>query len=277
MKENSLENTETRPLPAKNHKWHILSGNGIKIIGVILMAMDHLHQMFTAQGAPAWLSWFGRPVAVMFVFLCAEGFHYTRNKKRYMLQLLIGFLFMSVMNRLLTVLIPLEDIMLINNIFSALLMAVFYMAMIDLLRRGLREKKAGTVALAAGGMLLPLLAGLAFVAALMTGNLTAVEILTFVPNPITAEGGLFMVGMGILFYVLRKHRLAQIGAVLIVSIFSWYTGKDPAAGNYQWLMVFAVIPMFLYNGTRGRGSKYFFYVFYPAHIYLFYIVARLIR
>jgi hypothetical protein len=272
-----LKNTETRPLPVKNLDWRILSGSGIKIIGVILMAMDHFHQMFIAQGAPAWLNWFGRPVAAMFVFLCAEGFHYTRNKKRYMLQLFIGFLVMVVMNRLLTALMFLEDVMLINNVFSALLMAVFYMAMIDLFRRGLREKKAGTAALAIGGMLLPLLAGLALVAALATGNLTAARILIFIPNPITAEGGPLMVGMGILFYILRKYRLAQIGVVLIVSAFSWYTGQNPAAGDYQWLMVFAVIPILLYNGKRGRGSKYFFYIFYPAHIYLFYIIAWLIR
>jgi hypothetical protein len=233
--------------------------------------------MFIAQGAPAWLNWFGRPVAVMFVFLCAEGFHYTRSKKRYMLQLLIGFVFMSVMNSLLTSLMFLEDVILINNIFSTLLTAAFYMAMIDLFRRGLREKKAGTAALAVGGMVLPLLAGLAFVAALAAENLTAARILTFVPGPVTAEGGPIMVGMGILFYMLRKYRLAQIGVILIVGFLSWYTDKDPALGNYQWLMVFAVIPIFLYNGTRGRGSKYFFYIFYPAHIYLFYIIAWLIR
>ncbi|MDR2136474.1 MAG: hypothetical protein LBO76_07650, partial [Treponema sp.] len=80
----------------------ILSGTGIKIIGIILMTMDHLHQMFIAQGAPAWLGWFGRPVAAMFLFLCAEGFYYTRNKRRYMLQLLGGFLFMTAMNRILS-------------------------------------------------------------------------------------------------------------------------------------------------------------------------------
>jgi hypothetical protein len=33
----------------------------------------------------------------------------------------------------------------------------------------------------------------------------------------------------------------------------------------------------LYNGKRGSGSKYFFYIFYPAHIYLLYLIAWLIR
>ena len=39
---------------------------------------------------------------------------------------------------------------------------------------------------------------------------------------------------------------------------------------YEWLGVFAVIGMALYNGQRGSGHKQLFYWFYPAHIYLLY-------
>jgi hypothetical protein len=43
------------------------------------------------------------------------------------------------------------------------------------------------------------------------------------------------------------------------------------------MMVFAAVPLWMYNGLRGKGSKYFFYIFYPAHIYLFYAIAWFIR
>ena len=39
---------------------------------------------------------------------------------------------------------------------------------------------------------------------------------------------------------------------------------------YEWLGVFAVIGMGLYNGQRGSGHKQLFYWFYPAHVYLLY-------
>ena len=39
---------------------------------------------------------------------------------------------------------------------------------------------------------------------------------------------------------------------------------------YEWLGVFAVIGMALYNGQRGSGHKQLFYWFYPAHVYLLY-------
>jgi hypothetical protein len=235
------------------------------------MTIDHLHQMFIAQGAPGWLAWFGRPVAVIFVFLCAEGFFYTRSKKRYMLQLLAGFLFMSAMNLLLSILMPVEQVALINNIFGALFMAAFYMWMIDHLLAGFNEKRLLKILSAIGGMLLPFVISLATLLALQSENRTAVLVLFFIPSPVSVEGGFVLVFMGVAFYILRKYRLIQAALVVAISALTWYSSQN--SGSFQWLMLFAVIPMLLYNGTRGKGGKYFFYVYYPAHIYLLYCAA----
>ena len=43
---------------------------------------------------------------------------------------------------------------------------------------------------------------------------------------------------------------------------------------YEWLGVFAVIGMALYNGQRGKNArvnrfmKWFFYIYYPAHLFV---------
>ncbi|MDR1058149.1 MAG: conjugal transfer protein TraX, partial [Treponema sp.] len=117
-------------------KRQILTGGAIKAIGLVLMTLDHLHQMFINQGAPGWLSWFGRPAATLFLFLCAEGFYYTRSKKTYLLRFLAAFILMNVLNRLLTEFLYVENVALINNVFGSLFMSAFYMLIIDLFREG---------------------------------------------------------------------------------------------------------------------------------------------
>ncbi|EEK76555.1 TraX [Bacillus cereus R309803] len=49
--------------------------------------------------------------------------------------------------------------------------------------------------------------------------------------------------------------------------------------NYQWMMIFALPFLLLYNGERGYNktwAKYMFYVFYPVHIWMLYIIGQFV-
>ena len=45
-------------------------------------------------------------------------------------------------------------------------------------------------------------------------------------------------------------------------------------GSYQWMMIFALPFMLLYNGKKGHSMKWFFYIFYPVHIILFWFISH---
>lgn len=64
----------------------------------------------------------------------------------------------------------------------------------------------------------------------------------------------------VLFYYLRKLRMKQSVTAIVGAV---------AFAVYERAAVFAFLPIYLYNGTRGRQVKYLFYVIYPLHLLAF--------
>ncbi|GHT95290.1 membrane protein [Spirochaetia bacterium] len=250
----------------------------IKIIAIVLMVFDHIHQMFAPVGAPLWLTWLGRPVFVLFLFAAADSWHYTKNRKKYLLRLLCGSWAVTILTRIVDTALPNENIALMNNAFTTFFVTALYMLSYDIFVKGVKSKKAGKIIGAIGLFLAPIAIAIPFSTAMnvdFSSRIVRQIVFTLpllIPNVIFIEGGVGMVLIGLLFYIFRKWRWAQIAALAVMSIMAFVMSKD--ASN-QWMMIFAAIPMMLYNGEKGRGMKYFFYIFYPAHIYILYIIATL--
>ncbi|MDR1194074.1 MAG: conjugal transfer protein TraX [Peptococcaceae bacterium] len=278
-----------------------LTGNQLKLIAAGLMVLDHIHQMFHAYGAPIWFTWLGRLVAPIFLFMSADGFFHTRNKKKYMLRLYIGYLAMGILSQLISTLMPNPSEPLMNNIFGTFFVATVYMLAIDLFRQGFRERKARPALLGLALALAPALLSAGQMALFASNAIVSwpkwLFFLAFytVPSVMTVEGGPTLVLMGVLFYVFRQRRPLQIASLALMSAWTlWSTVSEQLTAaalagvsapgllsllldsSPQWLMVFASVLLLLYNGQRGKGSKYFFYIFYPAHIYALYIAAWLL-
>lgn len=258
-----------------------LDATKIKFIAAFLMLLDHVHQMFAYSGAPLWLTMLGRPVFPMFLFLAADSFHYTRNRRKYLLRLLLASWFMTVSSLLLQRILPNDNIVLMNNAFSTFFVAAIYMYAWDYLKEGFKLKRLSSFLKAAGLALLPMVGALPL---LMVGALSAdvtvplstirllASLALLFPNLLAVEGGAVMVLLGLLFYICRERRYVQVTILLLLSALLYL--RSPA--DIQWMMGFAAIFMLMYNGEKGSGAKYFFYSFYPVHIYVLYVAACLL-
>lgn len=243
----------------------------LKIMGIILMVIDHVHEMFSPMGAPAWLNWFGRPVATIFFFTSVIGFSHTRNKEKYLLRLYIGFVLMNIGNAIVSHFFQYGSIGLMNNIFGDLFVGAVMMYGIDKIKEGRLNKAGSKIALGIGLILLPILAsGILIPMMSGVGAMPWIARITyFLPTLMTTENNV-MVFLIPIMYLLKDHRIGQCVAIAITALLFFILGAN------QWMMIFAIIPILLYNGQKGRGMKYFFYIFYPAHIWILYIVASVI-
>ena len=75
-------------------------------------------------------------------------------------------------------------------------------------------------------------------------------------------------------YFLRRQREALAAVYLIFCLYQFSAESLGGSGATQWLMVFALPLMLRYNGEKGRGWKWFFYFYYPAHTSVLFFLAN---
>ena len=257
-----------------------LTGFQLKMIGLILMVFDHLYSFL--DNMPIQFKWIGRIVAPIFIFMTVEGYYHTSNKNKYMLRLFIGSFVMNLGNLIVPKYFPsANNIALTANIFSTLFMITIYLCIVDFIIRAIKEKNILKITLGIALFILPVALGILIIMNIET--LLSVQILghlvLFIPNPLFIEGGPLFLLIGIVMYLLRKNRKKQLLIYAIISLAIMFTGQLSIQGilydNFQWMMVFAAPLLYLYNGQKGRGMKYLFYIFYPVHIYILYIISTL--
>ena len=117
----------------------------------------------------------------------------------------------------------------------------------------------------------------------LTGNgIVAVIPGAVFPNLLMCEGSIIFVALGVCLYFTRNSKKwLSIGYCLFCLLFFLPSALSGSLDSlllydYQWMMVGSLPLMLLYNGQKGRGLKWLFYIFYPAHIFILYWIGSLL-
>lgn len=240
----------------------------LKLTAAALMTLDHIGMYFPA--APAWFRWLGRGAYPLFLFCMVQGYAHTRSRKRYLLRLYLMSLFMTAWGLFLDARFPSEGGYGNHNIFVPLFLTGLLSSAVELFQRDRRR----------GGLLLGALALVQVFYALLpnllpfTRNLSGDVLTGVVPNLAVNEFGFEFIALGLALYFLRDRREALAAVYLIFCL--WQFSAEALYGVFpvQWMMALALPLMLRYNGEKGRGWKWFFYAYYPAHTALLFLLAR---
>ena len=221
-----------------------LTGNQLKLLALITMTCDHIGVSLLPQ--VGWLRIVGRLALPIFAYMIAEGCRYTRSRKRYLLSLaavaaLCQLVYFFAMGSL---------YMCIMVTFS-LSVAMIYL-----------WDYAMTRPAPQGGFLI--LGALAALWALCEGPLLP-------GTDFTIDYGIFGVLLPVLIYLGKNRRQAfamtALGLVLLAI----------QRGGVQPYGLLGLIPLAFYDGTRGkRKLKYLFYIYYPAHLAVIWLIGLLL-
>ncbi len=231
-----------------------ISANWLKILAATAMVVDHTVALFLPHGSMLRLilRMFGRIAAPCMCFMIAEGYHYTSNRKKYLIRLLVFALISHAPYNLCMgySLSPLKA----TSAIWALSMGLSALMII-------KNEKLHPILRLAGLGCYCLLA--------YTANWNYVAVLWIVAFGIF-HGRRKMQVLAFVLIGLVFHLGQQFAPVLL--------GQVPLGEFKYWhqLSIFLAVPLLaLYDGSRRCKRKWFsrgFYILYPAHLLILYIL-----
>lgn len=223
----------------ENNKTRFLSGNVLKIIGLISMVVDHVGYMFFENCM--WLRIIGRLSFPIFAFMIAEGCKYTSNKLKYFLSVFVVALVCQV-----GVFVFDGSTKIYSLMSLAISIPIIYL--LQLFKKSLFNKDKSKY---------------------VYGSLFILSIVTlyFLNKIIEIDYGFFGTILAVLTSLFKREKgkednlyldliLMGIGLILLA--------KFTFVEQYYALLSLPILA--LYSGKRGNlNLKWFFYLFYPLH------------
>ena len=204
------------------------------------MVIDHIGQTFFPKLIPLFI--IGRIAFPIFAWCLVAGCLYTRDIRKYLLRLLV-FAVLSQPVYVLNWYGSIEYWFHLNIMFTLFFGAIAVYGLMDIKRRW--------------WMLLPVIAACLW---------------------LNIEYGMYGIVLIIAFYIFREKRwLSAVVLTLFLALYGvrFYYGRFTYI--YQGLAVLALPFIYIRTNSKLRVNKYFFYVFYPVHLWVIFAVGRVLK
>lgn len=233
-------------------KGTFISANAIKYFAVFAMLIDHIAWCFVDTNSILGIIMhlIGRMTAPIMTYFIVEGYHYTRNVNKYLARLAIfaavswiPFLFMEY-----GTLLPFTFVD--GNLYFNPAQGVIYTFFLTLL--AMKTVHSQSLPKPAKVMLV---IGLCLLSSI-------------------GDWFFFPIIWALLLDKYRGNFKKQaaafaISSLVLMTLMIMFLMDGFANNWFQYGVLLALIPLYFYNGEKGRGgrfNKWFFYVFYPAHL-----------
>ncbi len=269
---------------------------------------DWMGNIVTVTNIDMMLRAIGRIAFPIFCFLLVEGFLHTRNVIKYLIRLLI-FAFISDVPFDLAFFTEIGFGH--QNVFFTLLLGVAALACIDFVRHKSIDiyngffkflGMSGVVFAGALGGYASISSMISIFGYILNGFFGINE---YIPTAILGAIG------GVIAFICVTHKWddekkikMSIALIITLSFFRWaeflntdyggwgvlavvaiYAFRNARSNGFKWGVIaltvknlfegvafLDLIPVKFYNGKRGRQMKYFFYAFYPVHLFLLFLI-----
>ncbi len=220
-----------------------LNNNQLKLIAMLSMLLDHMGRELFPQADI--LPIIGRLAFPVFSYMIAEGCTYTKNRRKY-------FLSVFIVGAACQAVYFIAERSLYQNVLITFSLSI---AIIFLTDNFIRRKSVKT-----------------FVPALAICLLT-VFLCLILPRFAWAKGfhidySLAGVLVPVMVYFAPEKKTKALCFSLMLVVLSL------TMGSIQWFSLMSIPLVLLYNGKRGkRNMKLLFYIFYPAHLAVIYLIS----
>ena len=238
------------------NKIKFINSNLLKILAIIFMLLDHMWA--TIIPGNQWMTNVGRLAFPIFAFLIVEGFTHTSDLKKYIKRLFIFALISEIPFNLIYTgswIFPFHQ-----NVMFTLLLGLLCISEMDKVKNN-KEIKSRIKSIFK--IILYLL----------------ISIIGFV------DYGIIGVLTIIIFYIFKNFKFAWLGQLisLILLYIVFFKGQSVIINIFdfeyflplQSIGILSLIPIWLYNGKRGKKNEiiqYIFYSFYPVHMLVLYLI-----